>query len=203
MLLKTLYLEKPPKLAQLKSSLLPVSNPEVAGPNVRSHANLWFQGRPICTKYPLVRYDLPTLTKKKGLFTPGKTGLFQIYHPKTSGVPFPCGTIAKNPNSLSGGNALKLFQGKNTSRRHLHIRQHSFAPLNWLFCLSFWLIFEAQSLREHPQASGNRENLGGTVDGRNPAPLSNHWKPVFVGIYRGIIIPGLLRWCRISSIYSM
>ena len=30
----------------------------------------------------------------------------------------------------------------------------------------------------------------------------NHTKPLFVGIYRGIIIPGFLRWCRISSIHS-
>ena len=30
--------------------------------------------------------------------------------------------------------------------------------------------------------------------------MGNHW---FVGIYRGIIIPGSLRWCRISSIHSM
>ena len=26
---------------------------------------------------------------------------------------------------------------------------------------------------------------------------------MFVGIYRGVIIPGFLRWCRISSIDSM
>ena len=38
-----------------------------------------------------------------------------------------------------------------------------------------------------------------TVDGRNPAPLENPGKPLFVGIYMGILIPGLLRWCRISS----
>ena len=28
------------------------------------------------------------------------------------------------------------------------------------------------------------------VDGRNPTPLWSHRKPLFVGIYRGIIIPG-------------
>ena len=27
-------------------------------------------------------------------------------------------------------------------------------------------------------------------------------KPLFVGIYRRLIVPGLLRWCRISSIHS-
>ena len=27
----------------------------------------------------------------------------------------------------------------------------------------------------------------------------NHENPVFVGIYRGIIIPGILRWCNIFS----
>ena len=42
-----------------------------------------------------------------------------------------------------------------------------------------------------------------TVDGRNPfAPLGNHGKSFFIGIYRGTIIPGFLRWCRISSIHS-
>ena len=40
-----------------------------------------------------------------------------------------------------------------------------------------------------------------TVDGRNPAPLWNH--PLFVDIDRGIMMPGFLRWCRISSIHSM
>ena len=44
------------------------------------------------------------------------------------------------------------------------------------------------------------EDLRATVDGRNPAPLGNHF---FMGIYSGIIIPGLFRWCRISSIHSM
>ena len=33
--------------------------------------------------------------------------------------------------------------------------------------------------------------------------LRNHGKPLIVGIYREIIIPGLLRWCRISAIKSM
>ena len=28
------------------------------------------------------------------------------------------------------------------------------------------------------------------MDGRNPAPLGNHGKPLFAGIYRGINIPG-------------
>ena len=32
--------------------------------------------------------------------------------------------------------------------------------------------------------------------------LRNYGKPLFVGIYRGDIIPGFLRWCRISSIHS-
>ena len=45
--------------------------------------------------------------------------------------------------------------------------------------------------------------LTNTVDGRNPAPLGNHGKPLFVGIYKKIIIPRFLRWCRISSIHSM
>ena len=42
-----------------------------------------------------------------------------------------------------------------------------------------------------------------TVDGQNPAPLGNHGKPLFVGIYRRIIPLGPLCWCRISSIHSM
>ena len=41
-----------------------------------------------------------------------------------------------------------------------------------------------------------------TVDGRNPAPLRHHGKYLFVGIYRGIMVPGFLRWCRILSIHS-
>ena len=32
--------------------------------------------------------------------------------------------------------------------------------------------------------------------------LRNHGKPLFVGIYRGMIIPGVLMWCRLSSIHS-
>ena len=42
-----------------------------------------------------------------------------------------------------------------------------------------------------------------TVDGRNPAPLGNHGKPLSVGIYRGIIISGFLRRCRILSIHTV
>ena len=42
-----------------------------------------------------------------------------------------------------------------------------------------------------------------TVDGRNPAPLGNHGKPLFMGIYRTFIILGFLRWCRIPSIHSI
>ena len=33
--------------------------------------------------------------------------------------------------------------------------------------------------------------------------LRNHGKPQFVGSYSGIITPGFLRWCRISSVHSM
>ena len=44
-----------------------------------------------------------------------------------------------------------------------------------------------------------------TVDGRNPA--THHFKTMgnllFVGIYRGIIIPGFPGQCRISSIHSI
>ena len=54
------------------------------------------------------------------------------------------------------------------------------------------------------------------MDGQSPAPvgrfipqmdeilhhLGNHGKPLSVGIYRGIIIPGFLSGCRISSIRS-
>ena len=41
------------------------------------------------------------------------------------------------------------------------------------------------------------------MDGRNPAPLWNNEKPLFVGTHREIIILGFLRWCRILSIHSM
>ena len=34
------------------------------------------------------------------------------------------------------------------------------------------------------------------------APLGNHEKPLCIGIYKGIIIPRFLKWCRISSIHS-
>ena len=39
------------------------------------------------------------------------------------------------------------------------------------------------------------------MDGRNPCrtTLKPWLKPLLVGVYRGIIIPGLLRWCRIAS----
>ena len=41
------------------------------------------------------------------------------------------------------------------------------------------------------------------MEKRNPFRTTwNHGKPWFVGIYRGIIIPGFLRWCRTSSIHS-
>ena len=40
-----------------------------------------------------------------------------------------------------------------------------------------------------------------TVDARNPAPFGNHGKPVFVGIYQGIIIPGFLRWCEMDFVH--
>ena len=42
-----------------------------------------------------------------------------------------------------------------------------------------------------------------TVDGHNPAPLGNHGIPFFIGVSRGIIMSGFLRWCRISSIHSI
>ena len=42
-----------------------------------------------------------------------------------------------------------------------------------------------------------------TVGGQNPAPLGTLGKPLFVGIHRRIIMPGFLRWCRISSIHSI
>ena len=38
-----------------------------------------------------------------------------------------------------------------------------------------------------------------TVDGRNPAPLGSHEKPLLVGIYREIILLGFARWCEIVS----
>ena len=35
------------------------------------------------------------------------------------------------------------------------------------------------------------------LDGIHFAPLRNPKKPLFVGLYRSIIIPGFLKWCRI------
>ena len=42
-----------------------------------------------------------------------------------------------------------------------------------------------------------------TVDGRNPAPLRNHGKPIVCWYLQGIIIPGFPGRCRISSIHSI
>ena len=33
-------------------------------------------------------------------------------------------------------------------------------------------------------------------------PILNHGRLLIVGIYRGITIPGFLRWCRIMSIHN-
>ena len=41
-----------------------------------------------------------------------------------------------------------------------------------------------------------------TVGGQNYAPIETIKQPLFVGIYRGIMVPGFFRWCRISSIHS-
>ena len=42
-----------------------------------------------------------------------------------------------------------------------------------------------------------------SVDGRNAfaAPKKPWLKPMVVGIYRGTIIPGLLRWCEMDSVH--
>ena len=40
-----------------------------------------------------------------------------------------------------------------------------------------------------------------TVGGRNPAPLGIHEKPLFIGIYRGLILPGFLRWCEMDFVH--
>ena len=34
------------------------------------------------------------------------------------------------------------------------------------------------------------------------APLANHGNPLFIGIYRGIIIPGLLGWCEMDFVHQ-
>ena len=47
------------------------------------------------------------------------------------------------------------------------------------------------------------KRLTHTVDGRNPAPRGNHGKPLFIGIYRGFIIPGFLRWCNPAESYGV
>ena len=47
-------------------------------------------------------------------------------------------------------------------------------------------------VKRNPQTAPPNETMGTTVSGRAG----------FVGIYKGIIIPGCLRWCRILSIHS-
>ena len=61
-----------------------------------------------------------------------------------------------------------------------------------------------RSLKHKAPGCGGGKYDGGTVDGCEIhfAPLGNHGKPWFVGNYRGIILPGFLRWCRISSLHS-
>ena len=63
--------------------------------------------------------------------------------------------------------------------------------------------FLVQGPRDSISLAKEMEVSDATVHGRNPAPLGNYGKPLLVGICRGIIIPGLLGWCRISSIHSM
>ena len=80
------------------------------------------------------------------------------------------------------------------------------ASLSWKwpsqerFRLKVGTVGTAYSLKQKPKAYRLRSH---TVDGRNPAPLGNHGKPLFVGVYRGSIIKGFLRLCRISSMHSM
>ena len=66
-------------------------------------------------------------------------------------------------------------------------------------------IDEAYSLVRGRPLDGGPEAQRGTVDGGEThfAPPENRKIPLLVGIYRGILIPGFLGWCRISSIDSM
>ena len=56
-----------------------------------------------------------------------------------------------------------------------------------------------------PGIDSSADNLrGNTVDGQiHFTPPEKHGKPWFVGMYCGTIIPGFLKWCRISSIHSI
>ena len=45
------------------------------------------------------------------------------------------------------------------------------------------------------------KRIHSTVDGQNPAPLGIHWKPWIFGIYRGVILPGLLWWCEMDFVH--
>ena len=66
-----------------------------------------------------------------------------------------------------------------------------------------WLALAWVSLKPVPNKIDVRpRHPGPTVDRQNPAPHGNHGKARSVGIYREIIIPWFLRWCRISSIHS-
>ena len=45
------------------------------------------------------------------------------------------------------------------------------------------------------------KDVQATVDGQNPAPLSKHGNPLFVGIFRGVVIPRILRWCEMDVVH--
>ena len=66
-----------------------------------------------------------------------------------------------------------------------------------------WLINPIYTRARYLFEQTNQKGPPSTVDGHNPAPLRNHGKLLFVVICGGIIIPGILRWCRILSIHSM
>ena len=61
------------------------------------------------------------------------------------------------------------------------------------------LLLNPKRCPKPPQTSSSGQRPH-TVDGRNPAPLGNHWKLWLVGIYRGINIPGFLRWCEMDFV---
>ena len=86
---------------------------------------------------------------------------------------------------------------------HCKTRQDpSRSPLPWSSSFAGRLVCRrgvASASLDDPQAEAGGERV---VANSISHHLRNHGKPLFVGIYRGMIVPGILMWCRISSIHS-
>ena len=108
-----------------------------------------------------------------------------------------------------------------TFHESLYVRCNDQLPLNCCLCISTQAQIrspccECTQSNTFTQALGerllsNKAQVGvkcsHTLDGQNPAPRGHDGKQLlyiilFVGIYRRIIIPGVSKWCRISSMHS-